>query len=62
MIAGKNKFIKIYQFEIGKLKFIQSLNLHKDKVTCLHFMKKSISFVSGAGDKLILIWESNDNE
>ncbi|CAD8119972.1 unnamed protein product [Paramecium primaurelia] len=62
MIAGKSKLITVFKFENGELTFIQGLNQHKDKVTCLHFMKKSSTFVSGAGDNVILIWELNNEQ
>ncbi|CAD8105591.1 unnamed protein product [Paramecium primaurelia] len=61
MIVGKSKLITVFKFD-GKLTSIQGLNQHKDKVTCLHFMKKSSTFVSGAGDNLILIWELNNEQ
>ncbi|CAD8145657.1 unnamed protein product [Paramecium pentaurelia] len=63
MIAGYfNGLINIYEFKLGFLKLIQQLQQHRNMITCLNFMKKSMSFISGSKDMTIIIWMIQDKQ
>ncbi|CAD8201957.1 unnamed protein product [Paramecium pentaurelia] len=60
MVVGQNSMIKVFEFKDGNLKETQQLTEHKDYVRCLYFMKKTLQFVSGCNDNLIMIWSWDD--
>ncbi|CAD8157749.1 unnamed protein product [Paramecium pentaurelia] len=57
MASGCGKDIKLWNFNNGKLKEIQTLSSHKQDVSCLIFSKLSDNFVSGSFDSTIKIWK-----
>ncbi|CAD8214495.1 unnamed protein product [Paramecium pentaurelia] len=61
LLAGCDRYIKVFDFKQGKLNQLQLLSDHLNWVSTLNFMKKSNHFVSGSGDKSIIIWQMNDN-
>ncbi|CAD8108085.1 unnamed protein product [Paramecium primaurelia] len=61
VVAGCGKQIKVFDLKQGKLNQSQLLSDHQQNVSTLNFMKKSNHFVSGSYDKLIIIWQMNQN-
>ncbi|CAD8097696.1 unnamed protein product [Paramecium primaurelia] len=61
VVAGCGKQIKVFDLKQGKLNQSQLLSDHQQNVLTLNFMKKSNHFVSGSYDKLIIIWQMNQN-
>ncbi|CAD8149863.1 unnamed protein product [Paramecium pentaurelia] len=61
LMAGCHSLIKVFEFKQGMIKFIQTLNQHKDWVSTLNFMQKSKQFISGSFDNSIIIWKQNLN-
>ncbi|CAD8210554.1 unnamed protein product [Paramecium pentaurelia] len=57
MISCEVKKIKIWNFELGKLKLINTYSKHKDNVTCLVYSKLRNNFISGSDDKTIISWQ-----
>ncbi|CAD8119575.1 unnamed protein product [Paramecium primaurelia] len=60
-MAGCHSLIKVFEFNQGMIKLIQTFNQHKDQVTTLNFMQISKQFISGSCDKSIIIWKQNQN-
>ncbi|CAD8209873.1 unnamed protein product [Paramecium octaurelia] len=61
LLVGCLSQIKVFEFNQGNIKQIQTLNEHKQYVTTLNFMKKSKQFISGSRDKSIIIWRCDEN-
>ncbi|CAD8067342.1 unnamed protein product [Paramecium sonneborni] len=61
VIAGCQEKIKVFKHKDGKMNQIQILSKHKGDINTLNFMKNNNNFVSGSDDKLIIIWEMNEN-
>ncbi|CAD8163739.1 unnamed protein product [Paramecium octaurelia] len=61
LLAGCGNQIKVFDFNQGIIKINQILQEHKDRVFTLNFMKKSCSFISGACDNTIIIWQQSQN-
>ncbi|CAD8214123.1 unnamed protein product [Paramecium pentaurelia] len=57
MISCEGKEIKIWNFQLGRLKLINTYSKHKDSVTCLAFSKLRNNFISGSDDKTIISWQ-----
>ncbi|CAD8114855.1 unnamed protein product [Paramecium primaurelia] len=63
IIAGySSSTIKVFEFNQGNLNSLQELNDHNSFIYCLYFMKKSQCFLSGSGDKQIILWSINQNK
>ncbi|CAK89356.1 unnamed protein product (macronuclear) [Paramecium tetraurelia] len=60
MVVGQYCMIKVFQFREGDLTEQQELTEHQGHVRCLYFMKKTLQFVSGSTDNLIIIWSWNE--
>ncbi|CAD8066623.1 unnamed protein product [Paramecium primaurelia] len=61
LVAGCESLIKVFEFNKGIIKQIQTLTKHKDSVFTLNFMQKSKQFISGSRDKSIIIWKYQKN-
>ncbi|CAD8109486.1 unnamed protein product [Paramecium primaurelia] len=59
LVAGCDSKIKVYEFNQGNIKQIQTLYEHKEWVYTLNFMKKQKQFISGSRDKSIIVWKQN---
>ncbi|CAD8105531.1 unnamed protein product [Paramecium primaurelia] len=61
VLTGYDNLIKVFENQQGNLNEIQLLSEHTTIVYTLNFMQKSNHFVSGSHDKLIIIWQMNEN-
>ncbi|CAD8187355.1 unnamed protein product [Paramecium pentaurelia] len=61
LLVGCESLIKVFEFNQGMIKKIQTLKQHKDWVQTLNFMHKSKQFISGSCDHSIIIWKCNQN-
>ncbi|CAD8117926.1 unnamed protein product [Paramecium primaurelia] len=57
MISCENDEIKIWNFEQGKLKLINTYQKHRGGVACLVYSKLRNNFISGSCDKTIICWQ-----
>ncbi|CAD8094402.1 unnamed protein product [Paramecium primaurelia] len=63
MISCEYEKIKIWNFEQGRLKLINTYSEHKDTVTCLVYSKVRNNFISGSHDNTIICWQQiNQND
>ncbi|CAD8105299.1 unnamed protein product [Paramecium primaurelia] len=62
MISCDNENIKIWNFEQGRLKLINTYYEHKKAVTCLVYSKLRNNFVSGSNDNTIICWQQMDQK
>ncbi|CAK86534.1 unnamed protein product (macronuclear) [Paramecium tetraurelia] len=62
MVSTSGKEIKIWNFENGKIKLVQSLQEHEELVNCLVFSQKQDYFISGSSDKSIRLWKQSNNK
>ncbi|CAD8127922.1 unnamed protein product [Paramecium sonneborni] len=60
MISTENTRIKIWNYNQGKLKLLDSFWIHKNQITCLVYSKQTDSFVSGSDDKTIICWQQKN--
>ncbi|CAD8158109.1 unnamed protein product [Paramecium octaurelia] len=61
LVAGYGRSIKVFEFKQGNLKNVSLLQEHHDYIYTLNFMKRQDQFISGSGDKQIIIWGRNEN-
>ncbi|CAD8130384.1 unnamed protein product [Paramecium sonneborni] len=62
IVVGCNQYIKVFEFNKGKMKQIQLLkNKHTNNIWTLNFMKYSKQFISGSYDNSIILWSANQN-
>ncbi|CAD8159137.1 unnamed protein product [Paramecium pentaurelia] len=62
MISCNNEEIKILNFELGRLKLINTYSKHKEFVTFLVYSKLRNNFISGSFDKTILCWQQTNQK
>ncbi|CAD8127816.1 unnamed protein product [Paramecium sonneborni] len=62
MISNDNEKIKIWNYNLGKLKLLNTYQIHNNYITCLVYSKQTNSFVSGSDDKTIICWKQKNQQ